>query len=949
MAEDRYGVIVPGSSSVTIANDVIDTQNIGIEALSLGVGNAHLSITDNKVGVTPDGTALAQPSTLGGTGILVDAETVAAPGTSITGNVVAGYDHQILAGGSRLTGLTVSGNDVGVGTGGTPLASTVLLPSSGVRIDGAPGPSVNGNVVAGNTYDVALSGALNYGETPNPDGTYTIVVLTPGEPDQNTSPVTGTGADVSQNLIGVQGDGVTMVAPTGSQRGIMLFAGEQGVNLSDNTVDGHSTEIEIDGGANDSLDGNQVGEGLHGESETNPDGAGIVLTGVSNSTIGVSAGNDIGDSRGTGLSLTDVTGTSVTNNLVGVATGTAARPNNLGIDISGTATGTSIGPGNVVSGNTTYGIRSGSPSIAISGNDVGTDATGSSVVSNGTAILLTTAATNETVANNVIGGSPGSGVVSVPPAGLTGAEIGIEDQAAGTTITANHIGVALGGTTALGDTIGVALDGGASATIRSNTIADNQIGVYSTGSAVLRSNSMYANTTGIAGSGLSPTVLLAEADRVTSGGVTRTWLAVGGLPTTGDGTIEAFGNVSCADPEGKYPLKLQTPTLGKSTQVVTIIGNTNLEGFTVTYTPANGATSTFSTCVSANSNAPDQNGDGIPDTIEALGPYGPQGAVDPTEAAVPTDNGGWIGLQLHAAGNAKLSNVAPLADPGTEPSGVTFPSGLVTFSITGLQPGARATVDEITTSNGVAPNSYWKFGPTSPGAAPSWYKWDLATSTVGTGATPQVTTVDGTPYAGFELQFTDGALGDSDLSENGTITDPGGPAVQTNAGASGYVEAGADGGAFALGGATFQGSLAGMHLNAPIVGLASTPDSKGYWLVAADGGVFAFGDAAFSGSEGGHHLNSPIVGMASTPDGNGYWLVAADGGVFAFGDAAFSGSEGGHHLNSPIVGVAATAYGNGYWLVAADGGVFSFGDAAFSGSEGGHHLNSPIVGMAAST
>ena len=31
--------------------------------------------------------------------------------------------------------------------------------------------------------------------------------------------------------------------------------------------------------------------------------------------------------------------------------------------------------------------------------------------------------------------------------------------------------------------------------------------------------------------------------------------------------------------------------------------------------------------------------------------------------------------------------------------------------------------------------------------------------------------------------------------------------------------------------------------------------------------------------------NAPIVGMASTPNGRGYWMVGSDGGVFSFGDA----------------------------------------------------------------
>ncbi len=117
-------------------------------------------------------------------------------------------------------------------------------------------------------------------------------------------------------------------------------------------------------------------------------------------------------------------------------------------------------------------------------------------------------------------------------------------------------------------------------------------------------------------------------------------------------------------------------------------------------------------------------------------------------------------------------------------------------------------------------------------------------------------------------------------------------------------------------------------------------------MVAADGGIFAYGDAAFEGSTGGIHLNAPVVGIAATPSAHGYWLAASDGGVFTFGDAGFPGSMGGRPLNQPIVGMAATPSGRGYWLVASDGGVFTFGDATFAGSMGGRALNQPIVGMA---
>jgi hypothetical protein len=162
----------------------------------------------------------------------------------------------------------------------------------------------------------------------------------------------------------------------------------------------------------------------------------------------------------------------------------------------------------------------------------------------------------------------------------------------------------------------------------------------------------------------------------------------------------------------------------------------------------------------------------------------------------------------------------------------------------------------------------------------------------------------------------------------------------------GYWLAASDGGVFNYGNAPFLGSAGSLHLNAPVVGMAATPDAEGYWLVASDGGIFNYGDARFYGSTGGLKLNKPVVGMAPTADGKGYWLVASDGGIFSYGDAGFFGSRGGQPLNKPVVGMGATADSQGYWLVASDGGIFSYGDATFYGSTGGLVLNKPVVAMA---
>jgi subtilase family serine protease len=167
----------------------------------------------------------------------------------------------------------------------------------------------------------------------------------------------------------------------------------------------------------------------------------------------------------------------------------------------------------------------------------------------------------------------------------------------------------------------------------------------------------------------------------------------------------------------------------------------------------------------------------------------------------------------------------------------------------------------------------------------------------------------------------------------------------TFTGPRGYWTTASDGGVFTFGQVGYYGSMGGVHLDRPVIGMAPTASSKGYWLVASDGGIFAFGDARFFGSTGNVRLDKPIVGMAATPDGGGYWLVASDGGLFAFGDAGFYGSMGNHPLNAPIVGMAATPDGGGYWLVASDGGIFAFGDARFFGSTGNVHLDKPIVAM----
>jgi hypothetical protein len=61
-------------------------------------------------------------------------------------------------------------------------------------------------------------------------------------------------------------------------------------------------------------------------------------------------------------------------------------------------------------------------------------------------------------------------------------------------------------------------------------------------------------------------------------------------------------------------------------------------------------------------------------------------------------------------------------------------------------------------------------------------------------------------------------------------------------------------------------------------------------LVASDGVLFALGNATFHGSMENQPLNRPIVGMAAN-ESAGYWQVSSDGGLFSFA-SPFFGSVG---------------------------------------------------------
>lgn len=93
--------------------------------------------------------------------------------------------------------------------------------------------------------------------------------------------------------------------------------------------------------------------------------------------------------------------------------------------------------------------------------------------------------------------------------------------------------------------------------------------------------------------------------------------------------------------------------------------------------------------------------------------------------------------------------------PG-KPAGIFFPHGLFAFSITNIKPGSTVTVYINLPQKLLPDGQYWQF------QNDNWIAIPIS-SGAGTGS--------------IAIQLTDGGLGDADGAANGTIVDPGGPAI----------------------------------------------------------------------------------------------------------------------------------------------------------------------------
>ncbi len=164
-----------------------------------------------------------------------------------------------------------------------------------------------------------------------------------------------------------------------------------------------------------------------------------------------------------------------------------------------------------------------------------------------------------------------------------------------------------------------------------------------------------------------------------------------------------------------------------------------------------------------------EDGDGVPASTEDL-------VTDPTGAGTGDGNGDGVpdryesnATSLQGAGGAYVTiantdnltqtNVHAVNPPGDAPSNVTFPYGMFSFDINGLQNGGTAHMRIYVPGNS-AINGYWKKNRLTG-------QWEnIATS---------ITTTGNKTVISFNL--TDGGPYDEDGSVNGAINDQGGPGI----------------------------------------------------------------------------------------------------------------------------------------------------------------------------
>ena len=472
--------------------------------------------------------------------------TITAGSSTVKGLVVNGYSGTgILVSGAG--GNVIAANYLGTDATGTSAVSDgdgIVLQSPNNTVGGTAASdrnlvsgnqntglflSADRNLVQGNFIGTDITGNLPLG---NPLGLWnsfgadnTIGGTTPGAGNLISGngqgiKESGSGAAlrtlVQGNFIGTNAAGTRAV---GNGTGVALGGSTLGgtTAAARNLISGNTTYGAVLG-SGALAEGNFIGTDVTGNSAIG-NGIGVLSFGLL--TVGGTlsgAGNVISGNTLYGIELT-TSMTTVVGNLIGTnAAGTAGVGNGYGIYIVGdtmnTIGGTISQARNVISGNVAGVFIAAGSGNQIVGNAIGTDITGMRAIGNGDGIDLV-------AGGNTVGGTT-AGAGNVISGNVSH---GLAIAGSGNLVEGNLVGTDQGGTMRLGNATGIFLTG-----------ADNQIGGTVAGARNVISGSTMAEGTGlrIFGSG-------AAGNRVEGNYIGTNAAGTAALPNYGSGVCLEYG------------------------------------------------------------------------------------------------------------------------------------------------------------------------------------------------------------------------------------------------------------------------------------------------------------------------------------------------------------------------------------------------------------------------
>ena len=567
------GIEISGASNLTVQGNWIGLDSTGTAASANAVNGIYAwSGSGHQIG----GTTAAQRNVISGNtrqGIYFDAVN----SSTISGNYIG-------------TNATGTGDVNGTGQS-TPMSGIYVINGSSGNIIGGTSASAR-NVISGNNhYGFEFLGATTQNNQliGNYIGTDHTGLVALGNTSGGASywgagagnvvgggaagagnvisgngsrgvQVSGgtTGAKVQGNYIGVGADGVTLVGNVtygvlvdGGSTGTLIGTDANGSNdaAERNVISGNTFGVYVtdSGTTGTAIAGNYIGLAADGSTIRANSSHGVAVVSSAGATMVGGATsvsrNVISGNAGFGVYFASSTsGSSVLSNYIGTsATGTVARANLDGVWIDSSAGNTigQAGAGNLISGNTYWGITvdgAGAVGNTIRANLIGTDAAGGAPLPNGAdGIRVTGAATATAIGGTAVADR---NLIS----GNVGAGIKISDSGtSGTVVRGNYVGTNAAGTAAIANAgNGVSLWFGASG----NTIGGTAAGAGNllsgnTGTGLTVADTGTSNNT-VQGNVIG---LNAAGSATLGNGAQGIWVGSGTQSNTFGGTAAGAGNV----------------------------------------------------------------------------------------------------------------------------------------------------------------------------------------------------------------------------------------------------------------------------------------------------------------------------------------------------------------------------------------------------------------------